>query len=193
MGLRILIVLLCIFALIIGCSNENSSGPNPEPEPFVDRVVVESDSVQAQSKLSLDVVVENKTPLTGIVIPLGYSGQNFSIDSVSIVDSRFTASELSGLEIYPDENRIVFWYYPQGGEVIDSGSGIAFRIYLWVWGNAPTQDIVIDSATMKFSTKLGYCDLQYNYFVPDFKRGVVHVQSITETAYREEENTLLAR
>jgi hypothetical protein len=178
MTARIILVLITMFFLAFGCSDDKSSGPIVEPEALANKITVQSDSVEAHTKFSINVIVENKDQLSGLVIPLSFSGENFTVDSVSFIESRFDTSGLSGIEIYLDENKMVFWHYPNSGEVIDSGSGVAFKIFFWVWGNAPTQEIVIDSTTVNFSVNLGYSDLDYNYFVPDFEQGIIHVDAI---------------
>lgn len=177
---------MSIGLLVIGCSDDNTSGPIIEPEGLANKVTVDSDSVQAQSKFSIDIIIENKDELTGLAVPLVFSGENFSIDSISLHNSRFDLNELSGAEIYADDNKILFWYFPDAGEVIDSGSGVAFQVFLWVWGNAPTQDIIIDTTTINTSVKFGYTDLLYNNFVPDFEQGVIHVDAILPSAERED-------
>jgi hypothetical protein len=186
MAARFIIIIISISILLISCSDENTSGPVIEPEGLIDIVTVGSDSVQAQMKFSIDVVVENKEELSGLVVPLGFTGENFSIDSISFIGSRFDIGDLSGAEIYPDDNKIIFWHYPEAGEAIDSGSGTAFKVYLWVWGNAPTQNIVIDTTTINTSVKLGYTDLEYNYYVPEFERGIIHVDGIQTAAMHKE-------
>ncbi len=193
MTARIILILIIISFLAISCSDEKGSGPVIEPETLANKITVQSDSVEAHTKLSIDVIVENKDQLSGLVVPLSYSGENFSVDSVSFIGSRFDTSDLSGIEIYPDENKLVFWHYPKSGEVIDSGSGVAFKIYFWVWGNAPTQDIVIDSTTVNYSVNLGYSDLDYNYFVPDFEQGIIHVEGFQTALSRGEKSPVSAR
>jgi hypothetical protein len=174
---RIALVLIFIIALAFYCSDDNPSAPVEEPEGLRNLVRVESDTTQAGSRLSLDVFLENKEPLTGIVIPLEFKSEFITIDSISFADVRLELNQLSGGLVYQENHQVIFWYYPDVDEVVDSGSGKVFSIYVWVWGNAPAEDIVIDTTTINGSSKLGFSDSAYIFMTPDFEEGILSVET----------------
>ncbi|HEQ98008.1 MAG TPA: hypothetical protein ENO22_01555 [candidate division Zixibacteria bacterium] len=177
MQMRFALLLIFIITLAFYCSDDNPSAPVEEPEGLRNLVWVESDTAEAGSRLSLDVYLENKEPLTGVVIPLEFKSDFITIDSISFADVRLELSQLSGSLVYQEDHQVLYWYYPDVDEVVDSGSGKVFSIYVWVWGNAPAEDIVIDTTTINGSSKLGFSDSAYIFMTPDFEEGILSVET----------------
>ena len=175
---RFVILAIFIFALVVACSDDDPTGPAEEPEALNNIVWVQSDTAQAGSRLGLEVYLENKEPLTGIVIPLEFKSDFITIDSVSFIDGRLELNDFYGSQIHQDEHQVLFWYYPNVGEAVDSGSGMLFTIYVWIWGNAPAEEISIDTATINKSSKLGFSDSSYIFLSPEFEAGVLTVEPI---------------
>jgi hypothetical protein len=175
---RFAILIIFVFTLAFACSDDDATGPVEEPVGLSNIVRVQSDTAQAGSRLGLDVYLENKEPLTGIVIPLEFESDFITIDSVSFIDGRLALNDFSGSQIHQDEHQVLFWYYPAVGEAVDSGSGRLFTVYIWIWGNAPAEDIIIDTTTINTSSKLGFSDSSYIFLSPEFEAGVLTVEPI---------------
>ncbi len=175
------ILTLILAAVIVGCDNDDPVGPGEQA--LVNKVWVDSISVSAQSKFILNVYVENKQPLNGIVVPLEYPGQNLAVDSIVFEDSRFEDFSLANAFIYPDDQSLTVSIFPDASELIDTSSGLLCKVYFWAMGNAPTQDVLIDTTENIQSSRFGFIDQEYAQFAPDFIPGLIHIEGF-QTAGR---------
>jgi hypothetical protein len=174
-------VIILLLIMVISCSEDKVVDIEPEEETLLNKVSVASDTVSAGTKFSIDVYIENNEPLAGIVIPLEYPGENITLDSISLMDTRFEDYVHTGTVLDSESRRMAFYVYASGNEVIDTGRGTACHLYFWVWGNSPTQDIVIDSVFIPQSLYISFMDTTYNRsFVPDFESGLLHINGMID-------------
>ena len=178
-----LILYIISVALLMGiaCSSDNPvDNGEPEPEPLVNKVWIdfESDSLATGEKFAIDVYFENAEPLTGLVIPLSFEAQNISVDSISLIGSRFETFEHKGYELSNDEMNFQVYAYSTENEIIDSASGLGFTVYLWVWGNAPAQDFSFDSTFIAPATHLQFMNEAQQSFTPLFEARTFHIDGL---------------
>jgi len=135
----------------------------------------EFDSLETGEKYEIDVYFENAESLTGLVIPLSFEAENISVDSISLIGSRFESFEHKGYELSNDEMNFQVFAYSTENEIIDSASGLGFTVYLWVWGNAPTQDFTLDSTFIAPATHLQFMNEEQQSFTPLFEARTFHI------------------
>jgi len=171
--LIILLALVCAFGLV--CSDDNPVVQDDDPPVgLANRVWVKSDTVTAGER------IENNEPLTGIVIPLGFIDTTIALDSLTFTGSRFEDLELTRAEIHFDEQYMAIYTYTSGAEVIDSGSGLMCKLYFWVFGYSPTQDIIIDSVNIPPVLRMGFMDSTGTAYTPEFEAGILHVNGFDQ-------------
>lgn len=176
------ILLYILGCLVIGglaCSSDNPvDNDEPEPEPLTNKVWVnfDPDTLDSGEKYAIDVYFENSEILTGMVIPLSFEAVNISIDSISLIGSRFENFVHKGFELSNEAMSFQVFAYSTESEVIDSASGLGFTIYLWVWGNAPTQDFNLDSTFIAPATHLQFMNEAQQSFTPAFETRTFHIR-----------------
>jgi hypothetical protein len=177
MCIRLMILLALVFAFGIVCSDDNPVVQDDDEPPvgLANKVWVKSDTVTAGERIALEVYVENNEPLTGIVIPLGFTDTTIALDSVTFAGSRFEDLELTNAEIDFDEQYMTIYTYTSGAEVIDSGSGLMCCLHFWVFGYSPTQDIIIDSVNIPPALRMGFMDSNGTAYTPEFEAGILHI------------------
>jgi len=163
--------------MFVGCGSDDPVGPEEE-SGLENKVWIDSISVDAQSHFAINVYVENKQPLNGVVIPLKYISENLEIDSIVFTGSRFEEFELKNKYNYPQDLIFVASVFPDGTELIDTASGLFCKIYFWAKGNAPTQDVLLDTTAALITAKFGFIDEDYNQFAPDFYPGLIQIEAL---------------
>ena len=181
--MKMALIYLLGLVLIVGlaCSEDNPVDNDPEePEALANKVWInyDSDTLTASNTYTIDVYFENNEPLLGLVIPMSFEGDNISIDSISLIGSRFEDFAHKGFELSNDEQNFLVYAYSTEDEILDTASGLGFTIYLWVWGNAPDQEFSFDSTFIAPASHLQFMNEQQQSFTPEFETKLFQIKSI---------------
>lgn len=177
--------LIYLFGLVLvlglACSSDNPVDNEPEePEPLVNKVWInyDADTLAASGTYAIDVYFENNEPLLGLVIPMKFDAQNVSVDSISLIGSRFENFVHKGYTLSNDDKNFQVYAYSTQDEIVDTAGGLGFTIYFWVWGNAPDQDFSFDSTFIAPAAHLQFMNEQQQSFTPEFETKTFHIQSL---------------
>jgi hypothetical protein len=162
--------------LFAACSDEvaNPEDVVPQNLVYLDSTIV----VDGGDHFSVAVYFENSVPIAGVSVPLKYSSTHMECESLSFVGSR-VADWLVNASHFDNAKQEVRIGAVAATQHLEPGNGLLARIHLWVHGNAPDSDIVIDTALLSPNLDLRYADTSVvgNTFVPRFSGCTIQVRS----------------
>ncbi len=163
-------------AAILSCSNKAAE---PNVEPLENHVYLpETDTVLAGTHFALPVYFANEAPLSGISVPLVFSSPDVECESLSFAGSR-VADWLFNASYYDNGTREIRLGAVSGAGGLPAGRGLLATIYMWVHGNAPETEMVIDTSWLYPNLDLRYADTSVagNTFVPRFTPTLIYIES----------------
>ena len=146
-----------------------------------------TDSVQVGSTIALQgeqvmvpVLFENSQPLKSLTVPLKYTGDQVTADSISFAGSRVEGLEVLTASINTVDQTIRIHVVPNDAMPIPTGSGLLATIYFSIAASAPIQMVVIDTTTLAGPPdSLVFVDASMMEYVPGFREGVITVDATT--------------
>ncbi|MEE9442175.1 MAG: BACON domain-containing carbohydrate-binding protein [candidate division Zixibacteria bacterium] len=146
-------------------------GQNSDPG-FPDTVYISSVSVNAGEQAVLEVNFKSDEDLAAITLPLHWSSDDISLDSVSVVGSRVEYLSTTPYIIYPEENTVVFGAVVVMEADIAPGYGLLAKFYFDIPPGTPDQFIYVDSITRDIAF-LMFTNPNSTSFIPEFFPGVI--------------------
>lgn len=175
--MKFLIVFWAVVILSIsGCSDDDTVGPGDDFGPLRNLVRIEPMVISPGTSSEIEIYMENKLELSGLVIPLAYSGEHISLDSVTYSEGRFAEFTQVYSYIYPDQNQVILTAFYGEDEMIDTGRGNIFVLHLSLDQSAPSQEIEIDTIFIAPASRLAFYDTDSYGFVPGFEKGILVVR-----------------
>ncbi len=175
--MRLLVIAaIAVAVAILSCANKAAE---PNVEPLDNHVyLLEKDTVRAGTHFALPVHFDNTTPLSGISVPLVFSSPDVECESLSFVGSR-VADWLFNASYYDNEKREIRLGAVSATGGLPAGQGLLATIYMWVHGNAPETEMVIDTSWLYPNLDLRFADTSVvgSTFVPRFTPTQIHIES----------------
>ena len=172
--------LLLVLTLMLGCSNDDSTGSG---ETAVDRVWVEKVTAHSgESDVRVGIQFENLKPISAIEAPLKIFGSGFRVDSVSFVGGRLIDPDILIGTIDTVEQTVVIaasFYDPQN-HYLESGKGLLANIFFTLLSESAGQIIEIDSTTVSANATFNWLRFIDNTsamqeIIPEFDAGEISV------------------
>ncbi|MFH1700592.1 MAG: hypothetical protein ABIE07_08395 [Candidatus Zixiibacteriota bacterium] len=159
------------------CLSNAVFGQNNDPG-IPDTVYIKSVSVNAGEKAVLEVNFRNDEELAAITLPLHWSSDDITLDSISVIGSRVEYLSVTPYIIYPEENTAVFGAVVIMEANIPPGSGLLAELYFDIPQGTPDQFIYVDSITRDIAF-LMFTNPNSTSFLPEFFPGVITVGNPT--------------
>jgi hypothetical protein len=172
MGKRIFTTIALV--LFIGVLNIQAQDPG-----IPDTVRIDSVQVNQGNKAVLNINFYNDEELAAVEVPIIYSSDDISIDSISFVGSRISYLANKIVTIDNANRQAVIAAIVMVEAYIPSGSGLFCKVHFNIPAGIPDQKIFVDTAFFSPSSNLLFVLPSSDGFIPEFKKGVIVVGNPT--------------